>query len=240
MWGAASEILFGVMIGNRSTSPSVYHVIRDARMGTFSWFSLGKAGQRLYLSRLAKEKSNIVEIKEMFSVLARKHGTLGAKEEIKFISPVKGSPALTEWLGPCWNGRVILAGDAMGITTCYGGQGMTIGLNHVRFLTEDPCWVSASPNSAQVVLSTYEKFAKGAFKRITSLNRSLYYFFFSQMRLMPYCTRYVVNHWTQRPDLRLRVLRLFAGLDQDPATLGELVIFSGTPAKQAPKAEKIS
>jgi 2-polyprenyl-6-methoxyphenol hydroxylase-like FAD-dependent oxidoreductase len=134
-----------------------------------------------------------------------------------------GSLANTTTFHGCAKGRFLLAGDAVAVTTPYGGQGMTLATEQARYLGENFDWSANSKISVAIANRNYARFAKKGYERVNLLNFGLYYLFFTRQPFYKHSTRYMAETWKERPELGARVMRLFAGIDRDKPSIRELI-----------------
>lgn len=224
--GAKEEFILGAHVQGKCDLPSRYEVIRLEGHGTISVFSLGAAGKRIYLSARPPGKSD-GSFAEAFRRALEAAGDATGLSEIPEELQVTGYPANAEWFGPPSNGRVFLAGDALAVTTPYGGQGMTIALEHARFLSQEIDW--SSDAAVQEAKAKYARFAADVHDRASLLNFGLYYAFFSRPPIFRHSTQLILRSWEKNPALKSRVTRLFGGLDRDTPTLLEILDLERRP-----------
>ena len=223
--GTSEEFILGAQVGEIADNPERYEVIRTEGFGTVSVFSLGDAGKRIYLS--ARPVGGGDSISAAFGRALKAAGPATGIRDLPEKLQVTGYPANEEWFGPPSNGRVFLAGDALAVTTPYGGQGMTIALEHARFLSEIVDW--SSDVSVQAAKPGYARFAAELHDRAALLNFGLYYAFFSRPPIFKRSTQMILGAWERNPKLKARVARLFAGLDRDTPTLLEILDLERRP-----------
>ena len=224
--GASEEFILGAHLREPTTVPDRYEVIRTAGYGTISAFALGAEGKRIYLSARPAEKGGERHAEAFMRALKQAKDAAGVRN-IPESLPVTGYPANAEWFGPPANGRVFLAGDALAVTTPYGGQGMTIALQHARFLSEEINW----RDDAAVTRGKHEyaEFASSAHERAALLNFGLYYAFFARPPIFKRSTQLIMRAWERNPELKSRVARLFGGLDRDTPTILEILDLERKP-----------
>ena len=220
--GAGREFIMGMEVHQSAPKSDRYEVIRTNSGGTIAAFSLGEHGQRIYFSSPAKEnlaKACTSEIREILRGL-QPMVNIGMPDD---KATAVGSLANTTTFQGCAVGRFLLAGDAVAVTTPYGGQGMTLAAEQVRFLGQEFDWDAQGTLALTLARRAYTKHAKRGYERVNLLNFGLYYLFFSRQAFYKHSTRYMVETWNERPELAARVMRLFAGLDRDKPSVRELM-----------------
>ncbi len=227
--GVKDEFIFGTQSTEASPRPEQYEVIRTKDQGTVSYFSLGGAGQRIYLSSPEPTKNQLTQMSTTFRGILNSISPVTNLTEFPERLMVSGCPANTSWFGPSARGAFLLAGDALAVTTPYGGQGMTVALEHVRHLASRFDFKNRSRSQQSVSRSTYNSFAIETYDRVNFLNFGLYYTFFSRPKIFKRSTQHILNTWERNPEIKTRVARLFGGLDTDHATLTEILALERVP-----------
>lgn len=220
--GAGREFIMGMELKDFAPKADRYEVIRTAGHGTIAAFSLGEDGQRIYFSSPAREnlaKAASKDIREILDATEPMAHIGHAPEDAVAV----GSPANTSSFRGCAKGRFLLAGDAVAVTTPYGGQGMTLAVEQAKYLGQVFDWSADSALSLTLTKRNFTRFAKRGYDRVNLLNFGLYYLFFTRQAFYKHSTRYMVETWNQRPELAARVMRLFAGLDTDKPSVRELI-----------------
>jgi len=227
--GAPREWIIGAQLAASAPLPRRYEVLRSYTQGTVSAFSLGAQGQRLYFSSVeaAAESGSLLNL-QVDEILSRvqPHVALGRLgPEMKLAS----FPAYTRWFGPSQQGHVFLAGDACGVTTPYGGQGISGGLEAVADLLE---WLPTSvQNSGHWSLgfhaaeTQYSFQVKKTFYRHNLIDLGIYYLFFARNPMFKSVSAHVISSWQKNPEIAQRVMNLFAGTDRNipgPIELAEI------------------
>ncbi len=220
IWGAKSELIIGAEIANPPPTKHTYQVVRSFNNGTLFAFNLPGVGQRLYFSApegtVKKDWENgILEILKDF----RKFHDIGPLDS---HAPIVGCPAFQTWLGPATRGRFVLCGDAVGITTPYGGQGISIALEHVEHLVKNFEWKAQSQLISGLTRREYTLMAESAHNRLDIVNWSLYFLFFARNPISKLTTQHVLNSWHQNPSLPAHVMSLFGGLTREHPSLSEV------------------
>ncbi len=222
IWGAKSELIVGAEIANPSPTKHTYQVVRSFNNGTLFAFNLPGIGQRIYYSALDEPGSGKKQwqegIEEILGCFNRFHdlGPLDTQ------APIIGCPAYQTWLGPATRGRFILCGDAVGVTTPYGGQGISIGLEHVDHLLNNFEWKAQSQLISGLTKREYTLLAENAHNRLDVVNWSLYFLFFARNPISKLTTQHVINSWHQNPQLPDHVMKLFGGLTKERPSLSEV------------------
>jgi 2-polyprenyl-6-methoxyphenol hydroxylase-like FAD-dependent oxidoreductase len=233
VFGINDEFIFGTQIHENSDKAERYDVIRTQHRGTVSLFNLGNVGQRIYLSQPEPSKDQFAKMNQNFlGILKDIQPATGLKSLPEQIS-VSGYPANTSWFGPSNKGVFLLAGDALAVTTPYGGQGMTVAMEHVKFLNEHFDWKSESKSTHALAKSAYNNLTVKVHERVNFLNFGLYYTFFSRPTVFKHSTHQILKRWEKNPELKTRVARLFGGLDQDMPSLMEILDLEGLPFSRA-------
>ena len=161
--GINDEFIFGTQVAQPSALPERYEVIRTGHRGTVSLFNLGDAGQRIYLSSREPAKEQFGQMNERFLKILRGIRSATGLTELPEQLSVSGYPANTSWFGPSTKGAFVLVGDALAVTTPYGGQGMTTAMEHVRFLTDRFDWKTESKSVQALAKSAYHHLAVNVF-----------------------------------------------------------------------------
>ena len=216
---APKELIAGATIRGSCPVAGQYEVVRMREHGTAMGFSIGEQGRRVYVS--VSDGNGTKLVTSLQNAMQSGEALLGSVEDDEDFK-VSGYPANTEWFGPPTRGRFFLIGDALAVTTPYGGQGMSVAMEHVRFLNEQ----LGNPRSfvAKNRISVeYDEFAREVFQRVSLLNFGLYHVFFSRNPLLRPFGHRVLKNWENDRALQLRVIRLFGGLDRDIPTLPELL-----------------
>lgn len=227
--GIKDEFIFGTQSNQVSIRPQQYEVLRTQNQGTVSYFSLGGVGQRIYLSSPEPKKDQLTQMSSTFRSILKSVEPATHLTEFPEKLMVSGCPANTSWFGPSTRGAFVLAGDALAVTTPYGGQGMTVAMEHVRHLVSRFDFKTQSRSMQNLNRSTYNSFALDTFERVNFLNFGLYYTFFSRPRIFKRSTQHILNTWEKHPEIKSRVARLFGGLDTDHATLTEILALERVP-----------
>jgi 2-polyprenyl-6-methoxyphenol hydroxylase-like FAD-dependent oxidoreductase len=219
--GAGREFIMGMELTQAAPKMDRYEVIRTAGRGTLAAFSLGHHGQRLYYSAPAREnigKASADEIRQILKEV-KPMIDLGHTEDPSAM----GSPANTTSFRGCAQGAFLLAGDAVAVTTPYGGQGMTLASEQARYLSEEFDFRTRSKILQVLSRRNYTQFAKRGYERVNLLNFGLYFLFFSRQHFYQTTTKFMVQTWQERPELAARVMRLFGGLDRNKPNMRELL-----------------
>jgi len=220
--GAGREFIMGLELKDRAPKADRYEVIRTAGQGTISAFPLGEEGQRIYFSCPERENLSKAATAEMRAILetVQPFAPIGLVPE---GAAAVGSLANASSFHGCAKGRLLLVGDAVAVTTPYGGQGMTLAVEQAKYLGQAFDWSASQPLSLGLTKRNYTRFAKKGYERVNLLNFGLYYLFFTRQAFYKHSTRYMVETWNERPELSGRVMRLFAGLDTDKPSVRELI-----------------
>lgn len=220
--GAESEHIIGAEIANPPPVKGCYQVFRSYGEGTLFAFELPNVGQRLYYSSVDKpgvgKEQWIKGIKNLIDY-ARPHEELGELDE---HAPVLGCPAYQMWFGPTYKGNFLLAGDAVAATTPYGGQGISVGMEHVDYLVDEFDFSTSIAKFREESQRAYADLTRSIMDRLDIVNLGLYYLFFARTPLFKATTRHITETWKMSPELPARVMRLFAGIDRDKPSLLEL------------------
>jgi 2-polyprenyl-6-methoxyphenol hydroxylase-like FAD-dependent oxidoreductase len=211
--GTGSEFIFGAELERPAPVAEEYEVVRSYGKGTLSAFSLKDHGQRLYYSSPEPQKGQLAATQESARQLMRQCSAMLSLGEIPSNLMIPGFPANTEWFGPVFNGRFLLAGDALSVTTPYGGQGMTSAMENIKYLLTHFDWRSDSKSESALQKTLYAHNAISTHERINLLNFGLYYTFFARDTLIKKLTARLIDNWERDPALKARVVRLFAGLE---------------------------
>lgn len=217
---APNELIVGAEIDSPPPKPTCYEMFRSYGEGTLSSFSLGAHGQRLYFSHPDTLNTNAKTLRPKIRALVEQVKPLSDLGIVTDTSTISSFPAYTCWFATPTKGQFILAGDAANATTPYGGQGMTAGLEHMKFLSENFNFSSAD-NSEQLL--AYEEMVNNTYKRISLLNFGLYYLFYSRVPAFKTLASHIFSTWERHEHLKSRVVWLFAGLDTDIPGANELV-----------------
>lgn len=209
--GSPNEFIAGCELESGPVETHRYEVLRTMRRGTLASFQLGKASQRLYWNVPASAGNKGVWEKELNKLL----------EDVEFMKvnysqergPLSGAPANSKWMGPAAKGRFLLAGDALAITTPFGGQGITCAMQHVNVLS-DLLSASSDINSTAMlwVNRSYSQQCYDWYYHFGLLNNALYYLFFAQKDIFKMSTKHVLSAWNTDPELKSYVGELFGGL----------------------------
>jgi 2-polyprenyl-6-methoxyphenol hydroxylase-like FAD-dependent oxidoreductase len=251
-FGSPNEFIVGMELdAHRETSRSPahqYEVIRSEERGTLAIFKLDGKSRRCYWSAPAATAGNSKKIwqetvESLFQKLTPEKGFDVQSGPIKNLA---GSSADTTWLGPAARGCFFLVGDALAITTPFGGQGMTCAIRHIDDLlqlisahTAHLPLAKAGSSSLvpkqviQEIGEQYKQNSKALFNHFNLINFGLYYLFFAQNFFFKATTAYVLKHWSENPHYADRIGRLFGGLDQDTPGLIELMRLWGFNSKLA-------
>src|SRR5262249_24400522 len=138
---------------------------------------------------------NIDRRREINEVLAQARGFVELGE-LDPNAPIVAYPAYTTNFNCLPRGRFLLAGDACNVTTPYGGQGMTAGLEHVTHLLEKFDFERANEFSKR----RYQLSVESTFSRISLLNFGLYYLFFARSPLFKASSSHVIDLWEANPE----------------------------------------
>lgn len=220
-YGGPEEFIVGAEFLEGAINPTRYEVIRTYNRGTLSLFELGNGKQRLYWNTPAGSGANKKSWEGQLPDLVKRVSGVAQLStcEVKHVS---GAPANTAWYGPTSKGRILLVGDAMAVTTPFGGQGMSQALYHVeqilRLIDQD----DGSRSATRKIAKEYASYAKSKYRHINLLNFGLYYLFFAQASPFRASTRHILTHWKSNPEFMERVGRLFGGIDQDTPGIVEL------------------
>ena len=221
--GAKSELIVGAEI---STAPPIrhrYEVFRFHTKGTLSSFSLGTLGQRLYLSHPDTGATGLKGSREKLRGMLRDIDPICSLGHIEDNSPIPSFPAYGLWLGPATRDAFLLAGDSSCVTSPYGGQGIAAGLEHVEYLMENFDFSRVPGHAASEMCEDYGHAVRRIYDRVTLLNFGLYYLFFARQPMFKSVSSYILNVWESNPEMKERVVRLFAGLDQDRPSVIEVL-----------------
>jgi len=214
--GTNPEFIYGAEIPEPAPEASRYEVVRSYGNGTLSAFSLGCHGQRLYYSSPEPHKSDTFPRPDQARALIHDLSVNGHLQLGPIDPPqlrLQGFAANTEWYGPVHRGKFILAGDALSVTTPYGGQGMTAAMENVSYLVRHFNWLSLSKSEAALHKALYTQRARATHERINLLNFGLYYTFFARSPVFKPLTHRLINAWERDRDLKARVVRLFGGIE---------------------------
>jgi len=224
---AAPEFIVGAEFEARHGSGDVYEVIRTYGQGTLCLFQIGDNKLRLYWNTAASAPTNKSvwegKLKALIDELPALHHLRGTN-----ISRLMGTAADTQWLGPPARGRFLLLGDAVAITTPFGGQGMTCALRHVQHLVAafDGCRLDSDLH-AFLLRREYTRLVKKTFDHFSLVNFVVHFAFYRREIWAKPLAHHCIRTWNQHPELRDRAGRLFGGFDQDTPGVLELLNFSG-------------
>ncbi|OQW49229.1 MAG: hypothetical protein A4S09_03945 [Proteobacteria bacterium SG_bin7] len=220
IWGAKSELIIGAEIAAPPPTKHTYQVVRSFNNGTLFAFNLPGVGQRLYFSApegtVKKDWQNAIQriLKDF-----RKFHDIGPLDT---HAPIVGCPAFQTWLGPATRGRFVLCGDAVGVTTPYGGQGISVALEHVSHLIQNFEWRAQSQLISGLTRREYALMAESTHSRLDIINWSLYFLFFARNPISKLITQHVLNSWQQNPSLPAHVMSLFGGLTKEHPSISEV------------------
>lgn len=240
--GAPPEFILGAQIETPAPKRNRYEVIRTYKTGTLSAFSLKEEGQRLYFSAQAQGGSALKKSRPLIQKVLDETQSQLHLGHLSEKSPLVGAPAYGSWLGPASWGCFLLAGDALAVTSPYGGQGMTAAMEHIQFLTEHFDFTTSHRKKIKAQLHRYTDQTQKIYQRISLLNFGLYYLFFAPAPLFKKTTNHIVRTWEDHPYLKERVMRLFAGIDQNAPSLleiSELWGLSRWPRHQLKEVKKL-
>ncbi len=234
--GSGAEWIVGFEIEQAARRPQRYEVFRSFENGTTSLFSLGDDKQRLYYSLPIDPDSSQNPVRLAPKFVSEVWQTMeknGFEKAPAEFSTVRAYCAGTAWYGPAAQSRVILAGDALCVTTPFGGQGMTAACEHVKELVEKFPWRTTDPLSLLRARTAYGAATRATYNRINLMNFGLYQMFFNRSSVLKLPTQHIIRSWQQNPELAARVMRLFAGVDTDRPSPAELLKLWGIhPAQQ--------
>src|SRR5262249_18064535 len=120
-------------------------------------------------------------------------------------------------------GAFLLAGDAACVTSPYGGQGLTTGLDHVEYLLDIFDFRGDLNARTLCMTQNYAEYVRKSYCRISLLNFGLYYLFFARPPVFRKVSAHILNNWEADSEMKERVIRLFAGLDRDIPSTRELL-----------------
>ena len=233
---SGAEWIIGFEVETAARLPHRYEVFRSFGKGTTSLFSLSPNKQRLYYSLPMDPdptKNPVRLAPGMVSEVWESMEKEGFEAPPEKFETVRAHCAGTAWYGPAAMSRVLLAGDALAVTTPFGGQGMSAACENVGTLVENFPWRTTDPATLSQAREDYNSAAKATHKRINLMNFGLYQLFFNRSSLVKLPTRHIVNTWQKSPELTARVMRLFAGVDTDHPSNAELLKLWGMhPAQQ--------
>jgi 2-polyprenyl-6-methoxyphenol hydroxylase-like FAD-dependent oxidoreductase len=222
--GARSELIVGAELRSRRAQADRVQVLRSAHDGTLWLFGLGGDRHRLYWNAAAGPARRRSELRQRLEALIERFGPqLGCGATL--MAGPSAAPANAAWLGPAHRGRVLLAGDALAVSTPLGGQGMSCAAEHVRTVLGLLDSRSATPLS-NAALRTYGRRSLARFKEVSLLNLGIYYLFFSPAPVKR-PTRHILQVWNRNPEMLDRLASLFGGLHSEPLRLSELVALWG-------------
>lgn len=221
-WGAGQELIVGAEIANASPTKHTYQVVRSYNNGTLFAFNLPGIGQRIYYSTLDKAGNGKKQWQEGIQGILQNFRQFHDLGPLDTEAPIIGCPAYQTWLGPATRGRFLLCGDAVGVTTPYGGQGISIGLEHVEHLLNHFEWQAQSQLITGLTRREYTLMAENAHNRLEVVNWSLYFLFFARNPISKLTTQHVLNSWHQNPSLPAHVMALFGGLTRERPSISEV------------------
>ncbi len=222
VFGANPELIIGAEIAKPAPIRYCYQVIRTFGEGTLFAFNLPGVGQRLYYSTLDTPGEGKTHwqngIKKILDQ-ANPYVNLG---ELDDEAPIVGCPAFQTWLGPASRGRFLLVGDAVAITTPYGGQGISVGMEHVEHLVNNFEWRAKSALITGLTRREYTLTAENIHSRLDLINWSLYFLFFARNPFSKLTTQHVINSWHTHPEIPQKVMNFFGSLSREKPSLPEV------------------
>jgi 2-polyprenyl-6-methoxyphenol hydroxylase-like FAD-dependent oxidoreductase len=231
--GSAPEFIVGCELKGAHHFSDRYEVIRTTGQGTLAVFRLSDESRRCYWSTTAKTGNNSKKdwLPQVSSALQDTQNLLPDLEASGFEN-LAGAPADTNWLGPAANGRFFLLGDALAITTPFGGQGMSCASHHVRAITK--LLEASNSMSLKQMDKKYTEECRHWYNHVSLINFGLYYLFFAQATILKAASRHVFNRWNKNPEMMNRVGRLFGGIDLDTPNPIELMTLWGVLPVMSP------
>lgn len=225
--GSGLEFIIGAEVPTPAPNPTQYEVIRTWSGGTLASFALGGDKQRLYWnvedtgSQQNARQAWGQQLKRTFdrASFVGNFGTFGDFDGNR----IAGAPAGAAWLLPNLRGKVLLASDAVAITTPFGGQGITCAMEHVEYLSNRFNFDARSEKDLKTERESYTRAIASTFERINVLNFGVYYLFYARSRSFKIMNRHVLSSWKKNPEATARVMRLFAGTDTDAPSIPELL-----------------
>ena len=224
-WGAPVEYIVGAEVTQQPINGQRYEVIRTFHSGTISAFRIKGEVRRVYWNAKADAHAKggksawSAELRHLFQTVP----ALDALGDIEH-SPIHAAAANSALAARCISDNAAIVGDAAGITTPLGGQGMTVALLHVDHILRTFDLGSATDaRTRRAQLQRYQQFADRTYRRINLLNFGLYHLFFSRRPAAKLATHHVLRHWQKHPELAQRTMRLFAGIDSDTPSPLELM-----------------
>lgn len=218
--GAPPQFIVGAEIHGLSLDPQAYEIIRVKGLSTFSFVPIEANKTRIYFN--APLETGKADWAAMLTGFLDRYPRLGSVPGTQ-LAQLSGAPAASQYMGPAVAGNVFLAGDSIAYTTPLGGQGMNCVGRHVELLRQ--IFGQKIPESAELpqgVREYYEREARAYFKNIMVVNSAMYSLFFSQNPLSQAVTAQISDYWNERPDVMLKVGKLFSGLDRKSVSMGDV------------------
>ena len=229
--GVGPEMIVGLELKHQAPQRQRYEVLRTFGEGTISAFSLGEHGQRVYYSSpmvADPMKATWVKNLQKISKDIEPYIQLG---EVGEGNRVQGFPAFTHYFTKELPGRFLLVGDSVGVTTPYGGQGITAVMEHVSYLLNSFDWSTWQAYASDIEKGKYLRQTVATHERIALLNFGLYFLFFSREPMMKKATQHITSAWNRDPGLRQEMMLLFGGIDTTkPSIMRILRLWGLTPS----------
>ena len=232
--GASPELIVGAESDIKLFKKTRYEVVRSYGQGTLSVFPVSNEHCRIYWNTKSPARGAAAgaTLKETWgNAISQLLQDSNKATHISsgIVNNVVGAPAYTCWFKRPARGAMLLAGDALAITTPFGGQGMTCAMYHVEALTELLQVDSLSEASRASIGKSYADRAKATFAHFNLLNTGLYYLFFSRHPMFKGATRFVLNHWQKSPEDLQKIGALFGGIDNENLELTKVLRLWGIP-----------
>lgn len=222
IWGANPELIIGAEVATPAPQKNTYQVVRSFQRGTLFAFNLPGVGQRIYFSTLDKSGNGKEQWQNDISSLLEHVNKFEQIGVLDAHAPIVGCPAYQTFFGPAARGRFLLCGDAVGVTTPYGGQGISLGIEHVEHLIENFEWRAQSQLISSLSRREYSLTVENAHSRLDIVNWSLYFLFFARSPLSKLTTQHVVNSWHHNPEIPEKVMTLFGGISRERPSIPEI------------------
>ncbi|MCO4768965.1 MAG: FAD-dependent monooxygenase [Deltaproteobacteria bacterium] len=234
-WLGKRELLAGALLEGASGLPEHVEVVRTRRNGTLWTFPLGSGLQRVYWNLPAAGGPRRAEITAgLHAVLDEARPHLGC--EGGRMRDVTAAPSNPAWLGPAARGRLVLAGDALAVTSPLGGQGISCASAHVERLLQSVSDRRGAPEPFDTQsLRGYEAEARARYREVRTLNFHIYHLFYSRGPVKG-LTRLVVDSWRRNPERLVRLGDLFGGTRAQPLRLREVPALMGLPTPHSRRA----
>jgi 2-polyprenyl-6-methoxyphenol hydroxylase-like FAD-dependent oxidoreductase len=228
--GAPPQFIVGCEISDLALDPQAYKIIRAKGLSTFSFVPIESNRTRIYFN--APLESKKADWTGMLTGFLDRYPRFG-KVSPSQITQLCGAPASSQFMGPAVAGNVFLAGDSIAYTSPLGGQGMNCAGRHVELLHE--IFRQKNFGSAELLQSSslkrdYEKEARSYFNNIMIVNSAMYSLFFSQNPLSQFATAQILDYWKARPEVMLKVGKVFSGLDRKSVSVGDVLQIIGISA----------